>query len=239
MLVKLTDIVIDAGTQARVSINPDVVNDYADRMTEGDKFPSVVLFHDGSQYYIGDGFHRVLAAERVTFQEIDADVRKGTATDALWFALGANKTNGQRMTRGDIKHAVELALKTWPEKTQQEIAFQVGCVHSYVNRIKQDNVTSDNVSVPTHRKDTLGRMQPTTYTRKETPKETEQEETQNNEGYTMKPHMTQKQLANTPTSRGMHLARLAIMDLEQIPENDTEKKQAFNYVKGWIHEHEK
>ncbi len=47
--------------------------------------------------------------------------------DALWFALGANRENGQRMTRGDVRHAVLLALQTWGNnKTLTAIAKQIG-----------------------------------------------------------------------------------------------------------------
>jgi hypothetical protein len=39
-------------------------------------------------------------------------------------------------------------------------------------------------------------------------------------------------------SDGMQFARMAIMDLEQIRDDDTQRKKAFNHVKGWIQEHE-
>lgn len=234
MKVKLKDITLDAGTQARASINPDTVTEYAERMTEGDVFPPVVLFHDGSEYYVGDGFHRILSAERLTFTDIEAEVRKGTPQDALWYALGANRTNGQRMTRGDIRHAVEVALKTWPDKTQQEIACQVGCVQSYVARIKESLIITSDIEIPPVRTNTRGQERPTTYTRKETQQTDEQEK----EEMTPKPHMTKKQLKQTPPAMGMHLARLAIMDLEQITKKDRERQQAFDYVKGWINENE-
>jgi hypothetical protein len=94
--VALQDIVFDAGTQVRVSISEQVVADYAEAMTDGADFPPVVLFHDGNRYYMGDGFHRGLAAKRIDARDIPADVRVGTATDALWYALGANKANGHR-----------------------------------------------------------------------------------------------------------------------------------------------
>ena len=51
----------------------------------------------------------------------------GGKDDALWYAMGANKAHGLPMKRGDVKRAVELAVKTWPNKSQQEIAEQVGC----------------------------------------------------------------------------------------------------------------
>ena len=115
--VSLDAIVFDAKTQVRASVDDAVVRRYAERMTEDDLFPPVVVFHDGAAYYLADGFHRVRAARRNLFRDIDADVRPGTKTDALWYALGANKTNGVHMTAVDKKHAILLALQTWPARS--------------------------------------------------------------------------------------------------------------------------
>jgi hypothetical protein len=36
----------------------------------------------------------------------------------------------------------------------------------------------------------------------------------------------------------MMLARVAVMKLEEIAKNDTERQTAFDFVKGWITDHE-
>lgn len=143
--IRLDQIVFDAGTQIRAAINEQVVSDYAERMTEGDKFPPVVLFHDGNQYYMADGFHRALAAKRIELREIPADVRPGTKTDALWFALGANRTNGQRLTNTDLRHAVLIAVQTFlNSKSQTSIAEQIGCSQGFVSLV----ISRNNVERP-------------------------------------------------------------------------------------------
>lgn len=144
-LVKLVDIVFDAGTQIRASINEDVVSQYAERMAAGDVFPAVVLFHDGNRYYIADGFHRSLAAQRNGLHEIPAEVQPGTKTDALWFALGANKANGQRLTTADKKHAIVLALQTWPDRSATMIAEQIGCSQQHVQHVKAGVTSACNL----------------------------------------------------------------------------------------------
>lgn len=51
--------------QARYyKLNGSVVYDYEDQMRAGDKFPPIVVFFDGSRYWLADGFHRVAAARR-------------------------------------------------------------------------------------------------------------------------------------------------------------------------------
>ena len=78
-------------------------------------------------------------------------------------ALGANRTNGKRLERGDIRRAVEIALREWPNKSQQEIAEQVGCNVAYVNRIKQELFTSKKLTLPATRTGKDGKSYPTTY----------------------------------------------------------------------------
>ena len=145
--VRLADIVSDAGTQIRASISESVVADYAEQMAGGAEFPPVVLFHDGNQYYMADGFHRVLACERNQFREINAEVRKGTKTDALWYALGANRTNAHRLTSNDKRHAILMALNTWNgEKSNRQIADQVGCSDVWVGKVKNRVRTSSHLN---------------------------------------------------------------------------------------------
>jgi DNA-binding CsgD family transcriptional regulator len=140
--VQIEQIVFDAGTQVRAAINEDVVSQYAERMDAGDVFPPVVVFHDGNNYYLGDGFHRALAAKRNGLSELPADVRGGTKTDALWFALGANRANGQRLTTDDKRNAIYLALQAWPDKSNSIIAEQIGCSPMYVSTIKSGLATT-------------------------------------------------------------------------------------------------
>lgn len=131
----LDSIVFDAGTQVRASLDQQVVADYAHAMTEGSEFPPIVVFHDGTRYYLADGFHRFMAAQRLSVGDIAAEVRPGTQHEAVWFALGANRTNGRRLTEADKSHAVVVALQTWPERLHTEIAAQIGCTPSLVSKV--------------------------------------------------------------------------------------------------------
>lgn len=159
--IKLDAIAFDAGTQIRAAIDQQVVSDYAEAMTSGATFPPIVLFHDGNKHYLADGFHRFMAAQRLSFREMDADVRAGTKEDAIWFALGANTTNGLRMSEADKTHAVKVALSHWPDRSATQIAHQIGCSVTYVLRLRSDEpgykpelgrVTgSDGVSYPASR----------------------------------------------------------------------------------------
>lgn len=158
--VLLSDIAFDAGTQIRASIDQQVVGDYADAMTNGAQFPPIVLFHDGNRHYLADGFHRFLAAQRNQFRDIDADVRPGTQQDALWFALGANKTHGKQLNTADKKHAIVIALQAWPDKGPEVLATQIGCTAQYVRDIRHRVASSLDLPSKALGKD--GKMHPVT-----------------------------------------------------------------------------
>lgn len=110
MDVRLDVIRRDGGTQPRAQINLFTVGDYAEEMRAGVRFPDVVLFFDGTDYWLADGFHRVLAATQAGLTDINADVKQGTLDDARWHSYSANATHGLRRTNGDINRAVTAAL---------------------------------------------------------------------------------------------------------------------------------
>jgi ParB-like chromosome segregation protein Spo0J len=244
--LKLSEIKTDGGTQVRESICEDTVARYAERMTEGDAFPPLDVFHDGSDYYLADGFHRVMAAQRVGFADFACTVHKGTKSDAAWHALGANRANGQPMSKGDVRHAVERALVMWPDRTQQAIADQVGCSQRHVGRIQDELRHLSKLNVPATRKGVDGKSRPTSYakpTRRPTTMEEEEEmylgkdepETDSKEKEVAK---KKGKIKYVPPCNGMQFARLAILKMSEIQKDDTERVMAFKTIKEWINENE-
>jgi transposase-like protein len=106
----IAEIRLDGGTQPRSALDFAAIDDYAEAMTAGVKFPPVVIFHDGEHYWLADGFHRLKAAFASGFDAIDCELRQGTLEDAQWYSFSANKTNGLRRTNEDKQRAVKSAL---------------------------------------------------------------------------------------------------------------------------------
>jgi len=161
-MLSICKIITDAGTQIRGMVNADAVDDYAAAMEAGAEFPPVVVFHDGNRHILADGFHRILAAERIGRKEIAADIRKGTAADALWFALGANKANGLRLSHVDKASAIHKALREFPDKSQRAIAEQVGCNVSTVSRVASQVLHTQHLERPARVTGTDGKSYPST-----------------------------------------------------------------------------
>jgi phage N-6-adenine-methyltransferase len=102
---------MDGGTQMRESLDAATVERYAEYMTEGAEFPAVVVFYDGSDYWLADGFHRVHAAKAAGRDSIASDIRSGDRLTAVRFALSANAANGKPRSNGDMRRAYMVAVE--------------------------------------------------------------------------------------------------------------------------------
>jgi len=134
----------DNGSQARVKIHTTVVRDYAEAMrrqlAEGQlRFPPVILFFDGRDYWLGDGCHRALAARQIGQAEIGADIRPGGQRDALLYSISANSTHGLPRTNADKRRAVALLLADpeWSLWSDREIARLCQVSHPVVRRLRR------------------------------------------------------------------------------------------------------
>lgn len=151
--IKLSELVIDAGTQQREKINNEIVAEYAEAIKCGAKFPAVTAFFNGAQYYLVDGFHRYNAIKDAGgIDEILADVIDGTKREAVLYSLGVNDTHGIRLTNSDKRKAVNTMLddEEWKYWTDSAIAKHckvtqqfVSKVRREINGIQKDNISSD------------------------------------------------------------------------------------------------
>jgi hypothetical protein len=139
MELELTSIRVDGGTQSRLELSQEVVNEYAEHMAEGAVFPAVIVFQDGANYWLADGFHRYFATKKNKGKTINADVQVGTHEEAILFSFTANSNRGLRMTSADKRNIVirMLTNKTWGGWTDAAIARHVGITGMTVGRIRK------------------------------------------------------------------------------------------------------
>jgi hypothetical protein len=132
---------IDCGTQSREKIDQQVVSDYAVALKEGAKFPAVVVFHDGLEYYLADGFHRYLSHVQAGRSEIEAEVKNGTLRDAILYSLSANDSHGLRRTNADKRKSVMTLLEDdeWKQWSSAEIARACKVSHVFVIKLRKDD----------------------------------------------------------------------------------------------------
>ncbi len=130
----------DGGTQFRVDLHDDVVEEYAAALKRGDKFPAVVVFHDGTDHWLADGFHTVKAHETNKAKEVEADIRAGTQRDAvLYAATEANRSHGVRFSNEEKEKRVTAVLKDseWVKWSDSEIARQCGVSQPFVGKLRK------------------------------------------------------------------------------------------------------
>ncbi len=139
--IPLDGIQANGTTQMRVAgIDPAVVADYADAMEAGATFPPIIVFFDGTQYWPGDGFHRIEAARRIDREAISAEVRDGGQRDALLLAASANATHGLRRTQADKRRSVETLLRDpeWSRWSDREIGKACAVDHKTVGKVRRE-----------------------------------------------------------------------------------------------------
>lgn len=144
--VAISSIRIDGGTQMRAQLDDATVFEYTQAMAAADgwgTFPPVVAFYDGTDYWLGDGFHRA-AAFRDAFtdsaRKIPVDVRAGTRRDAILHAAGANANHGLRRAPADKRRAVETLLRDdeWAQWSNVEIGRRCNVSESFVRNVKRE-----------------------------------------------------------------------------------------------------
>jgi hypothetical protein len=143
----------DADAQMRVEkIRTETVNDYAEAMLKGDKFPPVIVYHDGADYWLGDGYHRVKAAKKAEFETIDAEVQQGTAKDAILCGAGANATHGLQRTQADKRKAIVRLLTDpeWARWSDRKVAEATKTDHKTVGKIRRE-LSCGGGEIPTKR----------------------------------------------------------------------------------------
>ena len=134
----VAQICADGGVQSRVELDQFTIDAYAQSMAEEAVFPPVTVFHDGTVYWLADGFHRLEATKQIKKEHIKADVRQGDRRNAILYSIGANTRHGLAPNNADKRRAVEIVLadEAWREWSDRIIAKRCGVSHPLVAKIR-------------------------------------------------------------------------------------------------------
>ena len=140
MLLNIKEIKINGGTQTRTKLNKTVINEYAEALANGAEFPQIIIFNDGENYWLADGFHRYHAHIKAGFETINAEVKSGTKREAILYSVGANTQHGLKRTNADKRHAVITMLQDeeWKTWSNNEIARQCKVSNVFVGKVRED-----------------------------------------------------------------------------------------------------
>lgn len=140
MQIELAKIQRVASCQQRCLFDNDAVADLVEALENGEEPPPVVLFHDGSNWFLADGFYRCASYEAAGRSHIYADVHSGTLRDAILYSCGANASHGKKRSGADITKAVRALLSdsTWGRWPDSRIANACRVTKARVQRIKAE-----------------------------------------------------------------------------------------------------
>ena len=139
----------DSDVQSCLALSEAHIREYAALLQEGHQLGRIVVFQDGSDYYLADGFHRVAAAKSIDLEELPAAIRMGTKRDAMLYACGANK-HGKPLSNPDKQRVVLHLLEDaeWGQWSDREIARHCGVGHALVSRLRRSLSTGDSDTAP-------------------------------------------------------------------------------------------
>jgi chromosome segregation ATPase len=138
--MKLSQITLDPKLMMRKELNQEIVDEYAQAMLDGDKFPDIVIFNDGEHNYLVEGFKRYYAAKKSGLEIISADVQMGTYDDAFDYALTvANRKNGEHYSNEDKRYQLSMALEVprYKEKSDRELARILKVSNPFVSKMRK------------------------------------------------------------------------------------------------------
>lgn len=96
-----------------------------------------MFFHDG-KYLVIDGGHRFLAAQKIGKKTLQCVPFGGTKEEAVKVAIAANSTHGLPRTNDDKRHAVTIALKTFPTLKNRQLAKLCCVTHPFVGTVRKE-----------------------------------------------------------------------------------------------------
>jgi hypothetical protein len=123
--------------QQREALDETRIRAYAALYREGHTLGEVMVFQQGSDFYVADGFHRIAAAIQAGLSTLAATIRPGTLRDAILYACGCN-LHGVPLTQADKRRRVltMLADPEWQQWSDREIARHCGVSHVFVAKLR-------------------------------------------------------------------------------------------------------
>jgi ParB-like chromosome segregation protein Spo0J len=107
--IPLDAINISGGTQSRLKIDEDYVEEIYEKMKDDVEYLPVTIFFDGKEYWLADGFHRYHATRKNGKASIKCNVTNGLLRDAILYSKSANNRHGKPPTLQDkLNNAKEL-----------------------------------------------------------------------------------------------------------------------------------
>jgi hypothetical protein len=140
--LNLADIRLDGGTQTRAGLLEETIEEYTNRLKVDPDCPwdrPAVVFDDGVEYWLADGFHRHQAYSRAGLETMPCEIHVGEQRDALVYALSANHQHGLKRSQADKRRAIQIALgdSEWRDWSDHQVARLCAVDHKTVAVVRE------------------------------------------------------------------------------------------------------
>jgi DNA (cytosine-5)-methyltransferase 1 len=148
--LSIAEIRRDGGTQPREKLDLNHIATLKEAIEDGAELDPVIVFYDGSDYWLADGFHRCKASEESGLEDIPVVIHQGIRRDAILYSVGANAEHkaAKPRSRADKRRAVTMLLNDpeWSKWSDREIARQCKVSNFFVSKLRRDSLTVINHS---------------------------------------------------------------------------------------------
>ena len=128
---------LDPRLQCRESVPESIIKEYEEGWKDKVDFPPVQVYEVDGELFVTDGFCRVMAAANIGKSKIPATITKGSFSDAVRAACGANYNHGLRRTNADKRKAALIAIAQFPDETTRALAEMCGVSHAYIGNLRE------------------------------------------------------------------------------------------------------
>ena len=146
--IPLASILTSRNTQSRSQLDRATLDRYTDLRKQLIKLPPVILFYDGENHRLTDGYHRYHAEHAIDkTRSIISIIVPGSASDAILYSLGVNSAHGLPRKDCDINYAVIsfLGHPEWIKYSNVQSGIMCGCSESLVRKIKNELMAIDPI----------------------------------------------------------------------------------------------
>lgn len=133
---------IDGGTQSRLKIDEEYIDEIYENMKEDRMYPPVTVFFDGKEYWLADGFHRYHATRKNGKVSIECNITNGLLREAILYSKSANNKHGKRFSLADKIHNAQELIDDfeWSQWSNREIGRICDVSHVTVAKLRVGKV---------------------------------------------------------------------------------------------------
>jgi len=133
---------IDGGTQSRLKIDEEYIDEIYENMKEDRLYPPVTVFFDGKEYWLADGFHRYHATRKNGKVSIECNITNGLLREAILYSKTANNKHGKRFSLADKIHNAQELIEDfeWGQWSNREIGRICDVSHVTVAKLRVGKV---------------------------------------------------------------------------------------------------